>query len=297
MVQSNLVNSLAAPKNAVADAYQAKTQQFQAQDRQRDNDMLKVFEYAGDGNTEAAQYYAKSKGLQVPEQVYQNSDFAKGLALSGKFYGDDPEAAQKFTQSWMQNQGGDFDARMTAAETAAGKPVNKADREYQRKIDFEKWKIQNGVEGKSFSLGPGQTHYDASGRPVASVPGQPPISRFQAGQNAYNSVMQSGLSDAGAAEQARQTAYGEWDKSFLPSPAAPPAGGGTASPGLTGGVPTAPAIPQQPAPVAGQGAAAVTQPPQIPSGLPQGSVMIGTSNGKAVYQDPQGNRYVDDGNP
>jgi hypothetical protein len=160
--------TLANPVNHVAQAYQARTQQFDEQTRQKDNDMLKVFEFAGDGRLDEAKFYAQSKGLEadVPPQVYENADFAKGLTLAGKIYGDDPVAAEKFTTAWTQNKTGDFQGRLAAAQQAAGKPIDPNDREYQRKIAFEMWKLKN-VPNKDggFTLAPGQTRYDHQSQP------------------------------------------------------------------------------------------------------------------------------------
>lgn len=291
MVDQNILSRLQQPTNVVAQAYTDRTNQLDAQREaeakkqqdaitQRDNDMLKVFEFAGDGRTEEAKFYANQKGLQVPDEVLSNADFAKGLTLAGKIYGDDPVAAQKFTTAWMQSGGGDFQSRLTMAQQAAGKVIDPADREYQRKIQFELWKLKNlpksGASG--FSLSPGQTRYDAAGNPVASVPQGPPISRFEAGQRAAQAVMQGGLSSQEQVNQARLAAEQAWDQSFGQQN-----GGGT---GVSAGLAGAPAAASQ-----------VPTQPQIPSGLPQGSVMIGTANGRPVYQAPNGERFIDDGNP
>lgn len=293
-MDQNLLSRLQQPTNTVAQAYEARTQQLDAKRQeeaaaqqkaieQRDNDMLKVFEFAGDGRTEEAKFYAQQKGLQIPEEVLGNADFAKGLTLAGKIYGDDPVAAQKFTTAWMQSNGGDFQSRLAAAQQAAGKVIDPADREYQRKIQFELWKQKNipASGGGGFSLTPGQTRYDASGKQIASLPAEPPISRFEAGQRAAQAVMQGGLSSQAEVEAARRAAESAWDAAY--GQQSPAAGGGGVSPGLaSGGAPAAPVQPQQ---------------PQIPSGLPPGSVMIGTANGRPVYQAPNGERFIEDGNP
>lgn len=396
-MNQNLVSSLAQPVNHVAQAYEARTGQLEAKrkeekneqaqiQQQRDNDMLKVFEFAGDGRVNEAKYYADSKGLQVPEQVYQNADFAKGLTLAGKIYGDDPAAAQKFTTAWMQNPQGDFQTRLVSAQQAAGVPINSNDREYQRKIAFEMWKLKN-------------------------IPEKPPVSRFEAGQDAYNEVMGGVLATPEQGDQARQEAFKYWDQEYGSAPGVSSGltgggadtvsfpGFGTAPPlnvrnnnpgnmrpvGATTGFqqfsspeegvaamrndliakisgrsdamasrfgpgysPTLanviatwappeenntaayvmnvsqktgigpnqvltlqdidrimPAMTNHEGPNSsgyfGMGNAQTTpaqaQQSQIPSGLPQGSVMIGTANGRPVYQAPNGERFIDDGNP
>lgn len=296
-MNNGLLNQLAAPVNNVAQAYESRTSALQQQDkaeadlqRQKDNDMLKVFEFAGDGQVNEAKYYAQTKGLEIPQEIYSNADFAKGLTLAGKIYGDDPVAAQKFTTAWVQNPTGDFQTRLAAAQQAAGKAIDPNDREYQRKIQFEMWKMKN-IPKDPFTLNPGETRYDGTGKPMASTPPKPPVDRFKAGADAYNATLQSGMATDAQANAARESAYKEWDQIYgqPPAPPVPPA----ASPGLTGG-----GFSPAPAPLAPQnGAVTSTQPPQIPSGLPQGSVMIGTANGRPVYQAPNGDRFVDDGNP
>lgn len=387
----NVLNALSQPTNHVAQAYTARTEQLDKQRRdeqtQKDNDMLRVFEYAGDGRADEARYYAQAKGLEVPDQIYTNADFAKGLTMAGKLYGDDPVAAQKFTQAWMSNPGGDLQARVTAAQQAAGAPIDPNDREYQRKMAFEIWKRDN-------------------------FPSAPNTSRFEAGQEAYDSVIRGGISSPEQADQARQEAYKYWDQEYGGAGGMPGAG---ASPGLVGGQVSLPGFGTAPplsvrnnnpgnmrpvgasagfqqfdTPQAGMDAMrqdlaakisgnspamaarfgqnyaptlanviATWAPPeenntaqyvmyvsqqtgigpnqplslqdidrlvpamiqmeggaqagqyfnasapapsapgqqQIPSGLPQGSVMIGTANGRAVYQAPNGERFIDDGNP
>lgn len=295
-MSQGLLNNLANPTNHVAEAYQARTKQFDDQQRQKDNDMLKVFEFAGDGHIEEARYYAQNKGLEVPQEIYSNADFAKGLTLAGKIYGDDPVAAQKFTTAWIQNPQGDFQSRLAAAQQAAGKVIDPLDREFQRKIRLEQWKIDH--KGREpYTLSPGETRYEG-GKAVASTPAKPPIDRFKAGADAYNASVQSGLSTPQQAEAARQSAYQEWDAIYGQNPA------GAASQGLVGGqAPASAQVPAQgtfspaPAPLAQPAPASSYTQPQIPSGLPPGSVMIGTSNGKAVYQAPNGDRFIDDGNP
>lgn len=397
-MNQNLLTSLSQPVNNVAQAYETRTnaltaeraaQQKAEQDAQtqRDNDMLKVFEFAGDGRTNEARIYAQNKNLQIPEEIYADSDFSKGLTLAGKLYGQDPGAAQKFSQNWASTRGqGDFMSRLQLAQQAAGVPIDPNDREYQRKIAFELWKQKN-------------------------IPEKPGIDRFKAGQDAYNKVMDTGLNTPQQADAARADAYKYWDQEYGAQ--------GRASPGLVGGgdvsLPgfgTAPPVstgplsvrnnnpgnmrpvgastgfqqfsspeegmqamrndlalkisgqsqamqarfgpnyqptlanviatwappeenntpqyvmfvsrqtgisPHQPLSIAdidrivpamiqmeggsqaGQyfGASPAGQPQQqpVPSGLPQGSVMIGTANGRPVWQAPTGERFIDDGNP
>lgn len=301
-MNQGLLNQLAQPTNNVAQAYEARTGQLQKQhadeaaaQRQKDNDMLKVFEFAGDGQVNEAKYYAQTKGLEIPEEIYSNADFAKGLTLAGKIYGDDPVAAQKFTTAWIQNPQGDFQTRLAAAQGAAGKPIDPNDREYQRKIQFEMWKMKN-LPKDPLKLSPGETVYDPKTyQPLASTPPKPPVDRFKAGADAYNAAVQSGMQTPEQAAAARDTAYKEWDAIYGQSAA--PGAPGLASPGLTGGSTQAQPFNPAPSPTARPQQPVSSVQPQIPSGLPPGSVMIGTTNGKAVYQAPNGDRFVDDGNP
>lgn len=406
MANGNILQSLQQPVNSVAKAYTERTTQLATQDaaaqKSRDDIMGKVFEFAGDGRTDEAKFMAQQHGVEIPEEVLTNSDFSKGLSLAGKFYPQDPAAAQKFTMAWMQNQQGDFQSRLVAAQQATGVPIDPADREYQRKMHFELWKVR-------------------------SIPKDPDVSRFKAGQDSYDSVMK-GMGTAADAEAARQSALSNWNTEYggqnaagspaaqpisLPAFGTAPAMDGNGAPmnpmsvrnnnpgnmrpvGASTGMqkfdtpqdglramrkdlvakingasrmmkaqhgakytPTLANIISTWAPPAENDTAAyvmfvsqktgigpsqvVTQadidrlipamiefeggnkasqyfggqqpqgtqmsvgatdapqqaqnPQAIPSGLPQGSVMIGTANGRPVYQDPQGNRYVDDGNP
>jgi hypothetical protein len=305
-MDQGLVNQLAQPTNHVAQAYEARTGALQKQhtdeaalQRQKDNDMLKVFEFAGDGQVNEAKYYAQTKGLEIPPEIYSNADFAKGLTLAGKIYGDDPVAAQKFTTAWIQNPQGDFQTRLAAAQGAAGKVIDPNDREYQRKINFEMWKQKN-IPKDPVKLTPGETVLDGTSfKPMYSTAPKPPVDRFKAGADAYNASVQSGMSTPEQAELARNSAYAEWDSIY--GHQAAPGTPAPASPGLTGTAPATPTHPgftPAPAPLAQpQQPMTSAQPPQIPSGLPPGSVMIGTTNGRSVYQAPNGDRFVDDGNP
>jgi len=152
-VSSSLVNTLAAGANPTAEAYNQRTEQLDAtrmaSEKQADADMLRVFEFAGDGHVDEARFYAQQKGLQVPDQVYSNADFAKGLTLAGKIYGDSPEQAQKFTQAWVSNPQGDFNTRLTAAQQAAGAAVNPEDRQLQKQIALESWKMKHRPPGEA----------------------------------------------------------------------------------------------------------------------------------------------------
>lgn len=310
-MDDSLVNQLTAPTNSVQQGYQNVNSQILAAQDMHDNNMLKVFEFAGDGQVDAAKAFAASKGIQVPPQVLANADLAQGLAIAGKMYGKDPNAAQKFTTAWMQNQNMPLEQRVLTSSTQAGAPIDPEDRKFRGMINMLQWKKDNLPNGG-----------------VAPHGISPQQARFNAGQKAADTATMSNLNpatQASAAETARQKAYSEWDSNMA-----------KASPGLTGGsddtpddpdnlnddgtskVPmsgagqgepsyaVAPALPAAAAPVPAAAApsaptAALASPApgntQLPSGLPPGSAKIGTTGGKDVYQDPKGNQYIDNGNP
>lgn len=282
MASVNLIEG-ATSVNPTRDAFERRTAQLKqerkeedagqlAAQKRHDDMMLQIFEFAGDGRVNEARQLAKTNNIQVPEDIYRNADFAKGLSLAGSIYGDDPQAAQKFTTAWASSPQADFDTRISLAQKAAGKPIDPNDRDFNRRIRFEKWKMQN-------------------------IPQKPPVSRFEAGQKAYNEVMGSGLGSPEQAMQARQTATDFWDQEY---------GGAGVSPGLMAGQVRDPSLPPPPpvnvgntgqATMPDYSAFAPSGPQQLPPGLPQGSVLIGTANGRPVYQAPNGERFIDDGTP
>lgn len=294
--------------NPVASAFEATTDKLNAQrsaqedaarkdqDR-RDNQMLKVFQFAGDGFTEEAKFYAKENGIEVPDAVFQNADFASALGTAGETYPNEPEKAQAFTQTFMSAPG-DRIQKYMAARQAAGNPVNPDDREFknfarkeeykrkygaadnaitpyqQAQLDIDRQRLdmdkQKGVKDNFLVVDGIAYKPDAQGNLVASTP-KTTEDRGKFIQDVYmrdiESLSPKGEGIINSAGQAYDQIYGGTPQ----APAQPAAGTVSSSP-----------------------ARAQTQ---IPPGLPQGSVMIGTSKGKPVYQDPAGNRYVDDGNP
>lgn len=183
VASNNLIGNIAQPVNHVAQAFDARSTQMDQQrekeqaqlleaERQRDADFHKVVTYAGDGLVEEAKYFAKQKGIDVPEAVFSNGTFAKGLSMAGNIYGDDPEKANIFTQAFMNSQG-DLNARFQAGIQVAGKPVSQSDRDFMNFVRKEQWKLKNNPSGGSgFTLAPGATRYDASGKPIATAPGR-----------------------------------------------------------------------------------------------------------------------------
>lgn len=393
-MNDRLLNSLASPVNHVAQAYEARTTQLEGQrkerqaaeamalkerkaedaaaQQQRDNDMLKVFEFAGDGMVAEAQTYAQQKGLQIPNEIYANADFSKGLATAGTFYGDDPAGAQRFTMAWMQTTDiPDYGQRVLRASQLAGQPLNPDDREFQRQLKMEAFKNQlksgnarrelfsdatkesiggfdpdpeagrKAVESYDQFFGTDQPspmnfNFDIASqglmgdipasvqnnnpgnmRPINSTTGFQKFQTPEAGVKAmYNdlAVKISGQSNA------MKSRYGE---NYVPTLAnliatwAPPEENNTANYVMFVSQKTGIAPEQQltlqdierimPAMIEMEGGAPAkkyyngsseqTLQSQIPSGLPQGTVMIGTRNGAPVYQSPDGRKFIDDGNP
>lgn len=300
--------------NNVGDAFDSRTAQFNQErvqkEKQQDADFHTVVKYASEGLTNEAKYFAQQKGINVPEQVFQNADFAKGLSIAGDLY-DDPVAAQKFTTAYVST-GGDLMSRYNAGLGAAGKPMSKDDRDlalYIKKLQAQQQ--YGGGADKGFSLSPGESRYDANGNVIASSPKQDD-GAYEAYQKAYNAAISSGLMTEQQADAAAKRAVSQYE-SMKPKLSAPQvqsqnpyagngnpainqsyenispvlmdAGGNMSAPQQGQGQLTPPQAPQ------------IQQQTQLPVGLPQGSVMIGTANGRPVYRDPQGNEYIDDGNP
>lgn len=264
-VSEGILSGLAQGANPTAQAFGARTQQLDqkreqeqaaqmAAEKQRDADMHTVFKYAGDGLIEEAKYFAQQKGIQVPEQVYSNATFAKGLDMAGSIYGDDPERAQIFTEAFMRSEG-DLQSKFAAGIQVAGKPMSASDRDFQNFIRKEQWKLRNGGGGGGgkppapFNLSPGQARYDGNGRLIVQAPpAEGANEEYQAYQKAYNAAISSGLKTQEEADQAGQMAAQQYrafnaqrtatagGQSGLTSP--PPSG----SPLMTQG--------QQPAPTA-----------------------------------------------
>ncbi len=273
MASSNLIQQLASPVNAVAQGYAQREQKLQAdadreyqraneEQKQKDADFHKVVQYAGDGFIEEARYFAQQKGMQIPETVFTNANFAKGLSLAGSLYPDDPARAQEFTKAFM-NTDGDYASRMNMAINAVGKPMSVSDRDFQNFVRKEQWKMKNGIGGGSsggFNLSPGQSRFDAQGNVIASLPpasgtqeGWNAKDRLEFGLKAYNAAL-SGIGQDPAL--AREEAFKQYDAAF---------GGGAPtaqqpSTGLTGGIPpmtqgdfNAPVPPMQNIPLPPQG--------------------------------------------
>lgn len=184
MISSNLIGQIAQPTNHMAQAFDARSQQLDQKreqeqqkqleaERQRDADFHKVVQYAGDGLVDEAKYFAQQKGIQVPDAVFTNGTFAKGLSMAGSIYADDPEKAQVFTQAFMNGQG-DLSSRFAAGIQVAGKPISASDRDFANWVRKEQWKLKNNPSGGSdFTLSPGAARYDAAGNLIAQAPAAP----------------------------------------------------------------------------------------------------------------------------
>lgn len=159
-MNQNLLNQISQPVNHVARAYEARSGQLQQQrdakqaaelevQKQRDNDMLKVFEFAGDGRIEEAKIFAQRKSIEIPPEIMNNADMARGLALSGKFYGDDPAGAQKFAVAWMQTRHiPDYGERILQTSRMTPSPIHTEDRKYINELGMEQFK--SGLKSQDF---------------------------------------------------------------------------------------------------------------------------------------------------
>lgn len=361
MASQNLLQNLTQGANPMSEAFEARTAQLDQkraeeqaaaaeQQKQRDNDMHEVFKYAGDGFVDEARYLAQQKGLEIPDQVYSNATFAKGLALSKDLYDGEPEKAQRYVTAFNATPG-DLQARHQAGIGAGGPAISSDMRSLNKQIAFEQWKRKNpspttgaghwsvvntdqglvrvnkvtgetaptglmgrtggakpmsptqlkAIESNALTLIPGATIPDQYQRPQLDPAfGEMIASRRQRALTAASDEFQR-TQDSAAAQQAYIAELGldTTTDAFDPGRNAPkilgiPVGQEVPPSIMRGGQPYAiPPVAQQSAqaPMGAQGA------PQVPAGLPPGSVYIGTSGGRPVYQDPSGGQYIDDGNP
>lgn len=297
-----LIQGADSPNSAGAafDSRTAQLEQERAQkEKQRDADFHTVVKYASDGLTNEARYYAQQKGINVPDAVYKNADFAKGLAIAGDLY-DDPTSAQKFATAYLST-GGDLMGKYTAGLGAAGKPMSKTDRDliaYGKKLQMQAQYSGGGSSGadRGFSLSAGQTRYDANGNIIAAAPDS--TSDFDIWKKTYDASISSGLKDEAEARAAADAAVAQRKAMQTPQPQNPYAGAG--NPAINTPVSQIQPVimdgsgnmssPQQ------QGTPRLTPPPspqaQLPSGMPQGSSFFGKSpDGKDLYKAPDGYLY------
>jgi hypothetical protein len=390
-MDQSLVNRLANPTNQVASAFEARTGQLdaasnrqaaaeKAAQQESDNYKLKVIDMIGDGRVDEAKYFAQQKGVEIPDEIYSNGDFAKGLAASGKFYGNDPARAQKFVLAWMQTRDiADYGQRVLKTSEMTGPPIDPNDYKFQQELKMELFKnqLKSGnarqdlfTEATKASMGsldpdpnagknavtqfdeyfgtPSQNpsldaisqglRVDSNApltmrnnnptglRPVGDSTGFQKYSTPQEGIAAAKNdlaIKISGQSDA------MKSKFGE---NYAPTLAnvisthAPSNENDTLKYIMFVSNQTGIAPQQQltlqdidrilPAMAQMEGGSAATQhyapylpsntqvqsqsqpqQQQMPSGLPSGTVMIGTRNGAPVYQSPDGRKFIDDGNP
>lgn len=275
--------------NNVGDAFDSRTAQFNQErvqkEKQQDADFHTVVKYASEGLTNEAKYFAQQKGINVPEQVFQNADFAKGLSIAGDLY-DDPQAAQKFTTAYVST-GGDLMSRYNAGLGAAGKPMSKDDRDLALYIKKLKAQQQYGAPAKEDN------------------------GAYEAYQKAYNAAISSGLMTEEQADAAAKRAVAQYEsmKPKLSTPQIqsqnPYAGSG--NPAINQSYENIPPVlmdagGNMSAPQQGQGQ--LTPPPapqaqqQTKTNIPQDYKIIGkTHDGFDLYQSPDGRQFYDDGKP
>src|ERR1035437_1736111 len=126
-----LLRGLADQTNNVQQGYQQVNSQIMAAQNLHDNNMLKVLEFAANGDVDAATMFAKSKGIQIPQQILDNADMAQGFTIGGKMYPQDAAGAQRFSTAWMQNRNLPPQQRVLAASQAAGPVTNEQAQKYQ----------------------------------------------------------------------------------------------------------------------------------------------------------------------
>lgn len=237
----------------------------------RDNDMLKIFEMYGDGNIEQADYLAKSGGYNIPPEIRNNADMAKGISLSGKLYGKDPVGGQKFALAWIQNNNiQDFAQRVLKSSEMAGIPIDPNDKKFQQQIALERFKQEFKEQGRRKDLFTEATKESLGGFVPNPNAGADAVKAYdlQFGNNNPNPSPSSGLTGV------PRLSTSDLNNNYLVNK--------DGNMGIANSIDDARNIlnNQQP----------------IPYGLPEGSVMIGTANGRPVYQAPNGERFIDDGN-
>jgi len=196
--------------NNVGDAFDSRTAQLEQEraqkEKQQDADFHTVVKYAADGLTNEAKYFAQQKGLQVPQSIFDNADFARGVDIAGDLY-DDPTAKQKFATAYLST-GGDLVERYKAGLGAAGKPMSKTDRDlitYGKQLQM-KAQYSSGSADKGYTLNEGQTRFE-NGRAVASVPKS--SDDFDIWSKTYNASISSGLKTEEEARAAADAAVAQ----------------------------------------------------------------------------------------
>lgn len=117
---------------------------------QRDGVITQVMQMIGNGQTDEARYVAAKNGLAIPDQFYQNSDLAQGMALAQKAYPDEPDKGQNFYKAFIAAPG-DLQSRTQAGMAVAGTPTPLAQRELAKAMALAQF---NSTIPKPF-VGPG----------------------------------------------------------------------------------------------------------------------------------------------
>lgn len=224
--------------NPTMDAFDARTNQIQQQqdkesaalqaDQDRKNNVFKqALSYAGDGYFNEAKYFAQQNGIDVPDEMLQNSAFSKGMANAMELYDDDPEAAMRYAQGFSSAQG-DLMTRHAAGFAAGGKPRNKDDREialYERKKQLDARYKPAGAEGNGFSLSAGQTRFDNNGNIIAQGPAETNSDRVKYVQDVVSSAVNGAMGQPIDTNKVAEEAAAQYDRLFG-------SGAGGASPSL-----------------------------------------------------------------
>lgn len=271
--------------NPTLDAYNTRTQQIAqtslAQQKVQDDNTQRVFDLAAAGHTDEAKFVAQQKGLNIPDQIYQNGALVQSLSLAGKIHPDDPVAAQKFATAFSSTPG-DFDTRVNTAMQAA--PVTDPnDRKLQRDIQlaratsnikatepmtpYEQAQIANEREkNRQNSLDYGVTPVPQAPAAASPAPGAQP------GNAGMNLAAADPLANSGT-NLNNDTASINKAMGAEPSPAAAPVTGGPAAPPPSAGQPASGGAPEAAPP-----SSTVT-----PAAIP----------GATLPQDATGQAYID----
>jgi len=240
MASDFLIRNLSQGANPTAESFAAKSQELQGErDRQareqqaeqdrKDNQIHQVIKYAADGYTDEARFLAQQHGLQVPDAIFRNGDFARASALVGDLYGatGEQDKGQKFLAAYMQVPG-DAVSRYRAAVQAAGLPMGKSEYDLQ-KLEAElklKQKYATPTADQYFTLGEGQSRYDAAGNVVASGPPKRDTAENKVWTDAYNRAIEAstfnlGIDPAETANAALAEYRQQFDGGAQPPAAAP----------------------------------------------------------------------------
>jgi hypothetical protein len=122
-VNSQVADRLAATPGGGRMALQMR----QNAERERDANETRVFQYLSNPATaHVGLGLAQQLGMQIPEQLANNTSFWQGTSIAKQLYPDDPGAAQRFVQGFVNGGGGtNIQAATQAGVQAAGAPVKK----------------------------------------------------------------------------------------------------------------------------------------------------------------------------